>query len=237
METINVNTCAKSILMQPGDGMLTGEEILRQVKENNIIIDPFDESLINPNSYNLRISNKLKVYSHGLDKADIDDAVLKGDDHRFFNNNHIVDEYGYSFHVKSIIPTKAKPIDMHSDNEYYEYTIPEDGMVLYPNILYIGSTIERCATDNFIPMINGRSSGGRLGLSIHICAGFGDIGFDGTWTLEITVVEPLKIYPGEEIAQVCYFTPAGAASKLYRGRYYKQEEPTVSRFFRGKINY
>ena len=33
-------------------------------------------------------------------------------------------------------------------------------------------------------MLEGRSSVGRLGLFIHITAGFGDIGFDGFWTLK-----------------------------------------------------
>ena len=126
-------------------------------------------------------------------------------------------------------------IDMHQDNPIKKFTIDDNGIVLMPNILYLGRTVERCKSDKFIPMINGRSSGGRLGLSIHVCAGFGDIGFNGTWTLEITVVQPLKIYPYEEVAQVCYFTPYGNTEKLYRGRYYNQEEATPSRFFQGKL--
>jgi len=129
------------------------------------------------------------------------------------------------------------PLDMHKKNETIEFEIPEEGYVLQPGVLYIGRTVERTATDRFIPMINGRSSGGRLGISIHICAGFGDIGFDGTWTLEITVVEPVRIYPNEEIAQVCFFTPAGKKAKLYRGRYYKQEDATASRFYQPKKEY
>ena len=129
------------------------------------------------------------------------------------------------------------PLDMHKKNETIEFQIPEEGYVLQPGVLYIGRTVERTATDRFIPMINGRSSGGRLGISIHICAGFGDIGFDGTWTLEITVVEPVRIYPNEEIAQVCFFTPAGKKAKLYRGRYYKQEDATASRFYQPKKEY
>lgn len=129
------------------------------------------------------------------------------------------------------------PLDMHKKNETIEFEIPEEGYVLQPGVLYIGRTVERTATDRFIPMINGRSSGGRLGISIHICAGFGDIGFDGTWTLEITVVEPVRIYPNEEIAQVCFFTPAGKKAKLYRGRYYKQEDATASRFHQPKKEY
>lgn len=129
------------------------------------------------------------------------------------------------------------PLDMHKKNNTIEFEIPEEGYVLQPGVLYIGRTVEKTGTDKFIPMINGRSSGGRLGISIHICAGFGDIGFEGTWTLEITVVEPVRIYPYEEIAQVCYFTPAGKKPKLYRGRYYNQEAATASRFHQPKKEY
>ena len=126
------------------------------------------------------------------------------------------------------------PLDMMKENKTIELTIPEEGLVLQPGVLYIGRTVERTWSDKFIPMINGRSSGGRLGISVHVCAGFGDIGFDGTWTLEITVVEPIRIYANTDIAQVCYFKPCGKVGKLYRGRYYKQEEATASRFYKPK---
>ena len=126
------------------------------------------------------------------------------------------------------------PIDMKSYNETIEFEIPEEGFVLQPGVLYIGRTEEFTSTDHYIPMINGRSSGGRLGISVHVCAGFGDIGFAGTWTLEITVVEPVRIYPHVEIAQVCYFKPVGRTKTLYRGRYFGQEDATGSRFFMAK---
>lgn len=168
-------------------GILTGIEIDEQVKNKGIIIEPYTLNQLNPNSYNLRLSNKLRIYTNDV-------------------------------------------IDAHAENEYEEIEIPESGLILYPNQLYIGSTVERVATDKFIPAINGRSSGGRLGISIHVCAGFGDIGFDGTWTLEITVVKPVKIYPNDEIAQVSFTTPAGDTTYLYRGRYYQQSDPTMSKF-------
>lgn len=41
--------------------ILTGNEIRKQLG-NDISIDPFDESLLNPNSYNLRLHNELLVY-------------------------------------------------------------------------------------------------------------------------------------------------------------------------------
>lgn len=43
--------------------MLTGAQILAEVEAGRIVIDPFDPDQINPNSYNLRIGNWLKVYT------------------------------------------------------------------------------------------------------------------------------------------------------------------------------
>ncbi|MDQ0173374.1 dCTP deaminase [Paenibacillus tundrae] len=39
--------------------ILTGKEILRQVKQDNITIEPFNSNHINPNSYNYRIGRKI----------------------------------------------------------------------------------------------------------------------------------------------------------------------------------
>jgi dCTP deaminase len=41
--------------------ILTGNEI-RAEMGRNIVIDPFDEALLNPNSYNLRLHDELLVY-------------------------------------------------------------------------------------------------------------------------------------------------------------------------------
>ena len=71
-----------------------------------------------------------------------------------------------------------KILDMKEKNTASPLKIPDDGLLLEPNTLYLGRTIERTATDKYVPMLEGRSSVGRLGLFIHITAGFGDIGFD-----------------------------------------------------------
>lgn len=224
------------MFLRPG-GMLTGAEIERQIKKGNIMIDPYDPKCINPNSYNLKLHPQLLVYERDSDRLNL---IPKKEDEANKYSIHPT-EVGEcelaieKLHKMPIIESNhMSPIDMRAKNPTIEFEIPEDGYVLQPGVLYIGRTVERTATDKFIPMINGRSSGGRLGISIHICAGFGDIGFDGTWTLEITVVEPVKVYPYAEIAQVCYFTPAGKKGKLYRGRYFGQEDATASRFYQPK---
>jgi dCTP deaminase len=88
-------------------------------------------------------------------------------------------------------------------------TIPEEGLVLQPGKLYLGRTVEFTETTNYVPMLEGRSSIGRLGLFIHITAGFGDVGFRGFWTLEIFCVQPIRVYAGVEICQIFYHSIEG----------------------------
>ena len=97
-------------------------------------------------------------------------------------------------------------LDMKKDIPYTIHKITDDGFMLVPGKLYLARTIERTRTDGFVPMIEGRSSVGRLGLFIHATAGFGDNGFEGYWTLELSCVQPVLIYPGIEIAQIFYHT-------------------------------
>ena len=95
-------------------------------------------------------------------------------------------------------------LDMAKPNPASIIDIPEDGYVLQPNKLYLGRTNEYTKTDGYIPMLEGRSSVGRLGVFIHVTAGFGDVGFAGYWTLEIFCVQPIRIYPNVEICQIYY---------------------------------
>ena len=97
--------------------------------------------------------------------------------------------------------------------------ILEEGLVLEPGILYLGRTIEYTKTENYVPMLEGRSSVRRLGLYVHVTAGFGDVGFSGYWTLEIQCVQPVRIYPGVEICQIYYHSIEGEYVKYRSGKY------------------
>ena len=114
-------------------------------------------------------------------------------------------------------------LDMREKNSASPLAIPENGLLLEPHKLYLGRTVERTSTDKYVPMLEGRSSVGRLGLFIHITAGFGDIGFDGFWTLEIFCVQPIRIYSGLEICQIFYHTIDGDFD-LYRSKKYQSNK-------------
>ncbi|MBQ7783468.1 MAG: dCTP deaminase [Oscillospiraceae bacterium] len=110
-------------------------------------------------------------------------------------------------------------LDMKKPNKTRQIIIPEDGLVLEPHKLYLGRTNEYTSTDKFVPMLEGRSSTGRLGLFIHVTAGFGDVGFSGYWTLEIFCVEPIRIYPNAEICQIYYHDISDNYDKYSSGKY------------------
>ncbi len=219
--------------------MLTGKEIIRRQSIGDIIIDPFDEKKVNPNSYNLTLNNKLLVY----DTANTEEILLvkayrevmkeiENDEEydelkeKFFNDPYIQNL------TNSYNLIKDKSIlDMKKDNPTLEFTISDAGFILLPNKLYLGKTNEYTETHNLIPSISGRSSIGRLGINIHATAGFGDIGFKGNWTLEIFVTQPIVIYPNVEICQIYYYEPNGEIVE-YNGRYQNSYDVHSSRLHR-----
>ena len=113
---------------------------------------------------------------------------------KFLNPN----SYNLRLHDELLVYTSF-PLDMKKRNSTQKIIVPEEGLELEPGKLYLGRTLERTRTEGFVPMLEGRSSIGRLGMFVHVSAGFGDVGFDGFWTLEILVTHPLIIYPKVEI--------------------------------------
>ncbi len=108
-----------------------------------------------------------------------------------------------------------REIDAKKHNAIQEIIIPEEGFVLQPGTLYLGVTEEYTESHAHVPFLEGKSSTGRLGIHIHATAGKGDVGFCNTWTLEITVVQPIRIYAGMPIGQLIYFHVDGNVDLIY----------------------
>jgi dCTP deaminase len=106
-------------------------------------------------------------------------------------------------------------LDAKTHNEIDHFTIPDDGLILLPHRLYLGVTLEYTETHRHVPFLEGKSSIGRLGIDIHATAGKGDIGFCNTWTLEISVKQPVRVYHGMPIGQLIYFEVAGEIGTAY----------------------
>jgi len=100
-----------------------------------------------------------------------------------------------------------------------------DRLTLEPGRLYLMHTLERVWTSKYAPRIEGKSSIGRLGIWVHVSAGFGDPGFDGQWTLEVACIEPVTIETGMKICQMSFHEIVGNVEQ-YDGNYGTRGNPS-----------
>src|SRR5882757_7014608 len=122
----------------------------------------------------------------------------------------------YDVHLgKHLATYRDRVLDAKVHNEIDGFEIPKEGFVLQPNTLYLGVTMEYTETHQHVPFLEGKSSTGRLGIDIHATAGKGDVGFCNTWTLEISVKQPVKGYKGMPVGQLIYFPVDGEIEVKY----------------------
>ena len=100
-------------------------------------------------------------------------------------------EYGYD--------VSQKPVQIQ------EIIIPDDGYTLKPQEFILGSTFQSVyIPSTLVGIVNGKSSLGRLGVMIHVTAGYIDPGFIGNITLELFNVsnKPFVLMSGMKICQL-----------------------------------
>jgi len=206
--------------------ILSGVEIQKQIEAGRIVANPYDPQLVNVdgNSYDVRLGDKLRVLASystlktllmmriGRKPSEIKSSLLK----MVTKLSNFLDENKGEHYVDPRNP----PLTLEYDLEECPY--------LMPGVLYLGSTAEAIGSDHYVPILHGKSSLARLGLSIHITAGFGEAGFKSQWTLEMTTVHPFKLYAGMRIGQVEFETIEGEI-RPYKGSYMDQAGPTPSR--------
>lgn len=148
--------------------ILTGAEIERQVAKGRIVLSPFHEDQINPNSYNYRLGPTMKAFS-GMEEGAA---------------------------------------------SFIELPVPDEGLVLQPNTLYLAHTYETIGSDRFAMSLIGRSSMGRLGLFLQVSANLGHTTSAHRWTLELHTAHPLRVYPKMVIGQVSFWRNLGTVEDL-----------------------
>lgn len=93
-----------------------------------------------------------------------------------------------------------------------------NGYPLRPRQFLLASTVEsvRIPTD-LVAQVNGKSTWGRKGLTVHVTAGFIDPGFQGQITLELANLssENIILKPGDRICQLVFFQMTSPAERPY----------------------
>jgi dCTP deaminase len=136
------------------------------------------------------------------------------------------------------IPTNANPIDIDLAKDVETTRITANEYALQPHELVL------CSTEEYVEIpfdiqaqVHGKSSLGRLGLLVHVTAGFIDPGFKGKITLEMYNLNnrPIMLRAGKPICQLSMTKLSSPAQLPYgdprlNSKYQDQREVTGSRY-------
>ena len=162
----------------------------------------------------------------------MEDSIQPASVDLHLSNKFVVFHYG-----KSIYLDTKKPVD-----EFMKEFI-EDEFVIYPGQLVLASTYERIGLSNNIAgRVEGKSSLGRIGLMVHVTAGFIDPGNELNITLELVNLSPvpIKLYYKMPIAQICFMETKNPAEYPYgheklNSKYFGDEGPQISKYNKNEI--
>lgn len=143
----------------------------------------------------------------------------------------------YNYRLAStLLEINDKIIDPKKKSTYKTIKLTDEGYVLKPNRLYLASTQEKIGSNTYVVSLIGRSSVGRLGLFVQITADLGNVGAIHHWTLELTTVQPLRVYPGMIIGQVSFWSLKGDTNNQYFGKYRSHSSPQPSKIYEELYN-
>jgi dCTP deaminase len=173
--------------------ILSDQQIKQEIETGNIKLEPYIPEHQNPNSVDLTLNKQLKVYKAASKWRKVTQKTAG----------------------KSPVIQPGMFVDPRAKNEVEEAEIPEEGLILKPGQLYLFTTNETLGSNKYASKVEGKSSIGRLGLFIHVTAGWIDTGFFGQITLEMVATIPIRVYPNMKICQVAFYVVQGGVDKLY----------------------
>jgi dCTP deaminase len=151
--------------------ILVDFEIRKEIAEGKLVVEPYLDALVQPNSYDVRL--------------------------------------GDHFAWQEPSDTVIDPYEINTVSEGTTQTVAAS-IVLKPGDFILGATLERfCLPRDIVGQITGKSSLARLGVMVHVTAGFIDAGFShppATITLEIVNVgtRPVRLHAGMPIGQMVF---------------------------------
>ena len=188
--------------------ILSDRSLREQLDAGRIVIDPLDDSLIQPSSVDVRISNLFRVFRN--------------------HSAGVID-------VKQDMTGLTELIEMPCDEDGIG---DEPFMLHPGEFVLGSTLERIAVPNDLVGRVEGKSSLGRLGLLIHSTAGFIDAGFEGHITLELANVAslPITLYPGMKIGQISFMEMTSPADLPYGqgakgSKYQGQAGPTPSRYF------
>ena len=107
---------------------------------------------------------------------------------------------------------KEKYCGNNGQNTYSDLlTIPSEGLLLQPKIIYLSSTVESICSQQYIVSLIGRSSVGRLGLFVQISTDPCNFGINNNRIIELACVQPIRVYSEMIIGQAIFWKTEGTS--------------------------
>ncbi len=148
-------------------------------------------------------------------------------------DKNLLNPNSYNYRLNNELIEFDGTLDAKQKPNFKKITIQPEGYTLMPGKLYLSSTFEKIGSKKFVTQLIGRSSMGRIGLFLQITAPLGHVGTYHNWTLELKVVQPLKIYPFMKIGQVTFWKTKGIKQLTYqRGEYKQYQSAQISKFYK-----
>jgi len=198
--------------------------------EDDLDISPYDETNLQPASYDLRLGKEFRI----LKQPSLWERIKQG-------------------FLTRIPFSQAEPahVDPYDEETTRRSVRVEEGesFILGPQDFVLAHTREAVRIpDDVVGVVYGRSSWACIGVNPHL-GGYIDPGFHGQITLELSneTNAPIKLRVGDRFCQLAFLEMNEAASEPYDGKYQGDEgargtqlnqdedtSPTVQTFFNDK---
>jgi dCTP deaminase len=178
--------------------VLSKPQILKHLKEGNIIITPFIKENLSNTSYDVRLGE------YFYRQNSIHYAKIINPFSREFVKKEFYPKVEKAIEVKKIKSQLNNFLNLNPNNKII--LIAPGETILAHTIEFIGG---RNGAEN-LPAITtemrARSSLGRIGIAVCKCAGWGDVGYINRWTMEITNFSSgtIPLVVGMRIAQIIF---------------------------------
>jgi dCTP deaminase len=128
-------------------------------------------------------------------------------------NPEQVSPNSYDFRLGGTLTMYAsETLDFRGENPKTTLSIPDEGLVLRTDRIYLATTEELIGSDHFAAIVHARSSVARMGLFVHVTADLIDIGSYDRSILQLHAVQPVRVFRGMRIGQVTFWSVMGATS-------------------------
>lgn len=205
--------------MVENSGRLNDAMLERVLKNKELIVIPYDPISQQPGSIDVTFGNKFAIKKPWVLEIKATENQEKNtlyfttprNTWESLNNDMLFKGKGFYWRIRRFLYSAKHFFMVGVDDVGYFFRLP-------PLVLLLGFINEYIELDDYTEAIlDGKSSGGRLGVTAHVTAGYAEMGFKGNMTTE--TINPqltfIRLYPDMYIGQLRFLRFSEKCKKPY----------------------